>query len=67
MNEVLIYNSKRYHICALGKDPCAGIYEMPKFFLEIQMPSFWMTYIAVSNAKAVAKRAAELGGKVELE
>ena len=48
-------DSSGYHICALGQDPCAGIYEMPKFFQEFQIPSFWMTCISFSDAKAVAK------------
>lgn len=60
-------DSSDYHLCSIGKELCAGLYEMPKFFKENRMPSFWMKYIAVSDVKAVAEKAKELGGKVELE
>ncbi|MEM1443277.1 MAG: VOC family protein, partial [Verrucomicrobiota bacterium] len=56
-----------YMNCSAQGSPCAGIYEMPEFFQSIRMPSFWMTYISVEDAAATAARAAELGGKVELE
>ncbi|MEM7386036.1 MAG: VOC family protein [Verrucomicrobiota bacterium] len=47
--------------------PCAGLYEMPGFFQNIRMPSFWMTYISVPDIDVVVAKARELGGKVELE
>lgn len=56
-----------YIHCSLEKNLCAGLYEMPSFFQEIRMPSFWMTYISVRDVDAVAAKAKELGGKVELE
>ncbi|MEM1222261.1 MAG: VOC family protein [Verrucomicrobiota bacterium] len=56
-----------YFNCSLGRDPCAGLYEMPAFFQKIRMPSFWMTYISVNNIESITAKARELGGKVELE
>ncbi len=56
-----------YTSCTIDGLPCAGLYEMPEFFQKIRMPSFWMTYIAVNDAKAVADQARQLGGKVELQ
>ncbi|MEM6578155.1 MAG: VOC family protein [Pseudomonadota bacterium] len=50
----------------LGDQPVASIYQMPQKFIDIGMPSFWMSYIAVDDAAATATKAAELGGKVEL-
>jgi len=55
-----------YTRCSTGDGDCAGLYEMPEFFQKIRMPSFWMTYISVSDVKAVAAKAEKLGGKVEL-
>lgn len=60
-------DSSGYINCTLKGVPCAGLYEMPAFFQKIRMPSFWMTYISVGDVRAVAAKAAELGGKVELE
>ncbi|MEM9773571.1 MAG: VOC family protein [Chloroflexota bacterium] len=55
-----------YNICYAGRQPAAGLYVMPEFFQSINMPSFWMSYIQVENIHAVADKASELGGKVEL-
>ncbi|MEM9351272.1 MAG: VOC family protein [Pseudomonadota bacterium] len=46
--------------------PVAAIYTMPEKFQSIGMPSFWMSYIAVTDVAEVAERAQTLGGKVEL-
>lgn len=56
-----------YYNAHLANAPCAGVYEMPAFFQEIRMPSFWMTYISVDDVKAVTARAQKLGGKLEIE
>ena len=55
-----------YHLCSFKNEPCAGIYQMPERFKQIRMPSFWMTYILVDDAEAIADKAKELGGTVEL-
>ncbi|MEM9853255.1 MAG: VOC family protein [Pseudomonadota bacterium] len=46
--------------------PVASIYTMPEKFQKIGMPSFWMSYIAVSEAAHAVRQAKALGGKVEL-
>ena len=56
-----------YVNCTRSTTPCAGLYEMPEFFQKIKMPSFWMTYISVSDIDSVVTKATELGGKVEIE
>jgi len=53
--------------CNKSRFLSAGLYEMPEFFQKINMPSFWMSYISVTDIDHVAKTAKELGGKVELE
>ena len=44
----------------------AALYQMPKKFKNMGMPSFWMSYIAVDNAQATADLAKSLGGIVEV-
>jgi len=44
----------------------AAIYEMPAFFQKIKMPSFWMSYIAVSDITQAIKVAKKHGGKIEI-
>ena len=56
-----------YVNCSKNSAPCAGLYEMPEFFQKINMPSFWMTYISVSDIDSIVSKAKEFGGKVELE
>lgn len=56
-----------YVNCSKTSVPCAGLYEMPEFFQKIRMPSFWMTYISVTDVDSVVSKAKEFGGKVELE
>ncbi len=56
-----------YQQCAAGGQPRAGLYTMPAFFQRINMPSFWMSYIAVPQLDAVVETARTLGGRVELE
>ncbi len=46
--------------------PAAGVYEMPPFFQKINMPSFWMSYIAVEDVEAAVAQANATGAKVEL-
>lgn len=55
-----------YITCSAQGFPSAGLYEMPAFFQKINMPSFWMTYIAVDDIDRIVGRAKQLGGKVEL-
>lgn len=56
-----------YVNCSLAKAPCAGIFETPDFLKRIKMPSFWMTYISVTDIDAVVSKARTLGAKIEIE
>lgn len=55
-----------YYTAFNASEPVATLYQMPQKFLDIGMPSFWMSYIAVDDAAAVAAQIKEFGGKVEL-
>lgn len=46
--------------------PVAGLYEMPAKFQAINMPSFWMSYIAVDDVAKAVEIADANGGKVEV-
>ena len=50
----------------VGKSPTAGLFQMPQKFMDMGMPSFWMSYIAVDDVAQVVKTANEMGGKIEL-
>lgn len=56
----------RYQYGTSNKQPAAGLYTMPRKFQRINMPSFWMSYIAVDDVQATADLAQQLGGKVEM-
>ena len=45
----------------------AGIYPMPEKFVQINMPSFWMSYIQVQDIEHVVEQAKKHGGKIELQ
>jgi len=47
--------------------PVAGLYEMPVFFQNINMPSFWMSYVQVDDIAQTVALATQLGGRIEME
>lgn len=53
-------------LASTGGLAVAQVYTMPEKFQKIGMPSFWMSYIAVSDINAAIDAACDLGGKVEL-
>ena len=55
-----------YTVAASSAGEAAGIFEMPRKFQEMKLPSFWMGYIEVGDADAAVASARENGGKVEL-
>lgn len=63
------YEQEGYVTATVGMlmSPNAGIYRMPAFFESINMPSFWMSYLAVDDVEATVAKAKELGAKIELE
>ena len=61
------YNSgEDYWIAFAGRKEATGLYETPKKFQEMNMPSFWMSYIQVNNVEETVQLARELGGIIEL-
>jgi predicted enzyme related to lactoylglutathione lyase len=47
---------------AEGERPFGGMFDLPAEMANV--PPFWMTYIAVDDVDATAKRVEELGGKI---
>jgi len=61
------YNSgEDYLIAFVEKKEVTGLYETPKKFQEMKMPSFWMSYIQINNVEATVEIAREFGGIIEL-
>jgi predicted enzyme related to lactoylglutathione lyase len=61
------YNSgEDYLIAFSGRKEVSGLYETPKKFQEMNMPSFWMSYIQVNHVEETVEIARELGGIIEL-
>lgn len=60
-------NGDPYFIAASRNRQQAGLFDMPAKFREIGLPSFWMSYIEVSNIEDTVARAEEFGGKIELK
>ena len=54
-----------YFIAFAAVGESAGIFNMPDKFQKMELPSFWMSYIEVSDIQATVERARERGGKVE--
>lgn len=55
-----------YHVAMAGNLDTASIFEMPKTFQDLRMPSFWMPYISVEDLDTACETAVRLGGTVEL-
>ena len=55
-----------YAIGHADDDPVSGLYETPEKFQAMGMPSFWMSYIAVSDVAETVKTAKAAGGIIEL-
>ncbi len=51
-----------YHLQQIGKTPAAGIMALP----EPGLPTAWVHYITVDDVDAVAERAVELGGSIQV-
>lgn len=46
-----------YQLARRRSTVLAGVYEMPEPFQSINMPSFWMSYVAVDDVAATVERA----------
>jgi len=55
-----------YHIAKMADRECAGLFEMPRMFQEMKLPSFWMSYIQVDEFDTAVDTAGSSGGKIEL-
>lgn len=61
------YNSgEDYWIAFSNNKEATGLYETPPKFQEMNMPSFWMSYIQVNSVEETVDLARALGGIVEL-
>ncbi|MEM1300168.1 MAG: VOC family protein [Pseudomonadota bacterium] len=55
-----------YAYGSLDETPVAAIYQMPPKFMDMGLPSFWMSYIAVEDVARTVELARAQGGRVEL-
>ena len=60
------YNEDDYHLALSKSKTICGVYETPQKFKDMNMPSFWMSYIQVNNIQSTVNKVKELGGIVEL-
>lgn len=54
-----------YTMCTSGGRQLAGLYEMPPNLLQMGVPPHWMSYVAVADADAAAKKIQQHGGKIQ--
>ncbi len=59
-------SSELYHTAHYKEAAVSGLYETPEKFREMNMPSFWMSYIQVASIDKTVAKAKKLGGIVEL-
>ncbi|MEM7535554.1 MAG: VOC family protein [Chloroflexota bacterium] len=55
-----------YEIGHIGVNPSVGIYAMPEKFQQMNLPSFWMSYISVRDIDTVVAQAKAHGGIIEI-
>ncbi|MEM7380243.1 MAG: VOC family protein, partial [Bacteroidota bacterium] len=55
-----------YYLASYHKKEICGLYESPKKFRDMGMPSFWMSYIRVDDLEKTVEKARQLGGIIEL-
>ncbi|MGX1931086.1 VOC family protein [Flagellimonas sp. 2504JD4-2] len=55
-----------YHYAYKANKETSGLYLMPKTFVDMGMPSFWMPYIQVDSVSEAVSKAKTLDGRVEL-
>ena len=68
--QVFGWSFMEQHGYALGYSgivAAAGIYQMPSEFMDMGLPSFWMSYIAVDDVARTVENARANGGIIELE
>lgn len=55
-----------YFMAMTSNQEVSGLYETPEKFRQMNMPSFWMSYIQVENLEQTIQKAKESGGIIEL-
>ncbi len=55
-----------YYTAKYKNQEVSGLYEMPEKFKSMNMPSFWMSYIQVTNIDETIDKSKKLGGIIEL-
>lgn len=55
-----------YFVAQFNGKEISGLYETPQKFKDMNMPSFWMSYIQVNSIEQTVEKAKELGGIIEL-
>lgn len=66
-DEMVQPDGEPYFVASTDAGLSAGLFAMPDKFQKIGLPSFWMSYIQVDDARAAAELAIQNGGKVEVE
>ncbi len=56
----------RYYLAHHDDKQISGLYETPRKFKDMNMPSFWMSYIHVESVEDTVAKAKTLGGIIEL-
>lgn len=60
-------SEEEYSFGYVGREQAAGVYVMPEKFQQMNLPSFWMSYISVTNIENVVALAQEMGGIIEVK
>lgn len=60
------YHYEGYYTAYNNLKQVAGLYETPKKFQEMKMPSFWMSYIQVESVEKTVEKSRALGGIIEM-
>ncbi|MEM9605314.1 MAG: VOC family protein [Pseudomonadota bacterium] len=55
-----------YEVCVAGQTATAGLYVMPEAFQQINMPSFWMSYVQVADLDRTVAAAEAHGARIEV-
>ena len=59
-------DNQSYYVAYANDREVCGMYEMPEKFKAINMPSFWMSYIQVSNLESTLEKVKSHNGIIEL-
>lgn len=57
-------DGEAYTMASVGDNQVAGLYTMPDEMVQANIPPYWMSYVSVEDADAMAAKVKELGGTV---